>query len=449
MEIQLHENDIDLIRDSALLLENSHLPEALKLMSLAKRLRPGGKFIAAKCEELSEKKASNGCYTTVQSSLDFRNQYLLSDIANSSARKFIISADIHDMYAGLGCMLFILGPAWKYAKATGRTLVIDWRNNPYTRSDPSINLFSRLFDPSGLALSGVDVIADDQVNTMLFPSSILMSKIEKEHESGIVISSKKRGLNTDDVIDLVLNGIDSNAGTFIPSNEPMFRLANIYRPTKTSRASFYTHKEATLLYRLAKRYCPTKIERPSFCTHEEATLLYRSLKPRPHIQHQIDSYSKEHLADGPTIGIHVRHGNGEESVRTHFSSRVISEFDEFIDTIVTKIDKIAQQQQFTDFKVFLCTDSDQVTLALRERIPDLLTRNIWRPEHNQGVDFDHPFDSPEDGIQSAANALIDMQLLGKCDVAILTRPSTFACQVPYLQEKPNAIFLPSEDFNQL
>lgn len=419
----MHENDIDLIRDSALLLKNSYSTKVLKLMSLAKRLRPSSEFIAAKYQELAEKNASNRCFTTVQSSLDFRNKYLLSDIANSSERKFIISADIAKIYSGLGCMLLILGPAWKYAKSTGRTLVIDWRNNPYTRSDPSINLFSRLFDPSCLASSGVGVIADDRVNTMLFPSSILMSKMAQEHESGIVVSSNKRGINNGDVIALVLNGIDSNAGTFLPSLHPM--------------------------YRLATQYCPSKTWRPPFCTHEEASLLYRSLKPRPHIQHQIDSYSKENLDDGPTIGLHVRHGNGEESVRTHFSRRVISEFEEFIDAIVAKIDKIAQQQQFTHFKVFLCTDSDLVTLALKDRYPDLLTRNIWRPEHNQGVDFDHPFDSPEDGIQSAANALIDMHLLGKCDVAILTRPTSFASHVRYLQEKPNAIFLPSEDFNQL
>lgn len=414
---------IDLIRDSALLLKNSRLTKALQLMSLAKRRMPDGEFITVKHQELAGKRVSNDGYIAEQSILDFRNQYLLSDIANSSARKFIISADINNIYSGLGCMLLILGPAWKYAKTTGRTLVIDWRNSPYTRSDPSVNLFSRLFDPSSLESSGVDVIADDQVNTILFPNPILMSKIAQEHESGIVVSSNKRGIKADDVIELILNGVDSNAGTFLPSLQPM--------------------------YRLATKHCPTKTLRPPFCTLEEASLLYRSLKPRPHIQQQIDSFCNEHLGDGPTIGLHVRHGNGEESVRTHFSGRVISEFEEFIDTLVARIDKIARQQHFTHYKLFLCTDSDQVTLALRDRIPDLLTRNIWRPKHNQGIDFDHPFDSPEEGVQSAANALIDMQLLGKCDVVILTRPTSFACHVRYLQEKPNAMFLPSEDFNQL
>lgn len=415
--------DIDLIRDTAVLLENSHLVRAFKLMSLAKKLRPWGEFIVAKHQELAEKIASNGCFTVEQSFIDFRNRYLLSDSEDSTSRKFIISADINHIYSGLGCMLLILGPAWKYAKTTGRTLVIDWRNNPYTRSDPSINLFSRLFDSSSLASSGVDVIADDQVNTISFPNSILMPRTEMKHESGVNVSSNGRGPNPLDFFHLILSGIDSDAGTILPSLDSM--------------------------YHLATQNHPSSKDHPQFCTFNEAVLLYRSLKPLPHIQEQINSFCDKNLRNEPTIGIHVRHGNGEEDDRSHFSSRVITEFESFIDNLVARIDKIAKQKKFTRYKLFLCTDSDQVILALRARVPNLLTREIWRPMKNQGVDFDHSFNSPDEGVQSAANALIDMQLLGKCDVAILTRPTSFACQVPYLQEIPGASFLTSNNFQQL
>ncbi|WP_432473526.1 nodulation protein NodZ [Amphritea sp. HPY] len=420
---ELDAKDIDLIKDAALILENEHLTKAWQLMELAKKLRPDGPFIAAKCKEYLAKIASGFCFSQETLSLDYRNKYLLSNAVNPSRDKFVVSADINDIYSGLGCMLLVLAPAWKYAKSTGRILIIDWRNSPYVRSDSSVNLFSRLFDPSGLTASGVKVIADDQVDTMLLPNSLLLSRVEQEHESGILVSCNKKGINNDDMISLLQEGVDSQAATFLPSLGVMYRIATKHSPLNQSGSSF--------------------------CTFEEAAILYGCLKPRPQIQQQIDFYSDTYFSENAVIGLHIRHGNGEELVRKHFSGRVISGFDDFIDNLVSKIDTIARKQGLTQYKVFLCTDSDQVALALRDRIPDLLTRDIWRPENDKGVDFDHPFESSEEGVKTAANALIDMQLLSKCDVAILTRPTSFACQVPYLQEKPNALFLDSEDFNQI
>jgi hypothetical protein len=419
---ELNTDEVDLIRDSALLLEKHDVKKALELMSLARKHRPQGSFIAAKCTEYS-KEISNWCFSIDQENLIYRNKYQLSNPADSSSEKYIISGDINNIYSGLGCMLLVLGPAWKYAKSLGRTLVVDWRNSPYVRSDSSLNLFSRLFDPAALATTGVKVIADDRVNTISFPNSLLLSKMEVEHESGIRISCNNRGIGDDDVIELLQKGVGVDAKTFIPS----------------LRAT----------YRTATRYSPLNESESSYCSCGEAACLYQNLKPIAHIQQQIDSYSEEYFCGEPVIGIHVRHGNGEEHVRAHFSGRVITEFEDFIDNLLVKIDRIAKAHQFDGYKIFLCTDSAQVVSTMRERVPHLLTRNIWRPEKDKGVDFDHPFDTSEEGIDTAVNALIDMQLLGLCNVAVLTKPTSFGCQVPYLQMKSGATFLTSEEFNQI
>ena len=48
---------------------------------------------------------------------------------------------------------------------------------------------------------------------------------------------------------------------------------------------------------------------------------------------------------------------------------------------------------------------------------------------------------PGGGVEAAADALVDMQLLAKCDAVLMTRWTAFASQVPYVLEKPGAVFL--------
>ncbi len=56
----------------------------------------------------------------------------------------------------------------------------------------------------------------------------------------------------------------------------------------------------------------------------------------------------------------------------------------------------------------------------------------------EGVDFDHAHTQPDKGLEIAANALIDMQLLSKCDAVFFGRWTSFASHIPYLFEKPGA-----------
>ena len=103
-----------------------------------------------------------------------RNTYWVQTPAKSKdMRRYIICADLGDMYGGLGCCLSVLAPCWNYARQTNRTLVIDWRRNPYTRHDPNINLFPLLFDEPNEKEIGVPCIANDSLTEIKFPQPIL------------------------------------------------------------------------------------------------------------------------------------------------------------------------------------------------------------------------------------------------------------------------------------
>ena len=78
---------------------------------------------------------------------------------------------------------------------------------------------------------------------------------------------------------------------------------------------------------------------------------------------------------------------------------------------------------------------------MRVHFPSLISRTIWRPERGAGINFDHAHRHPDGGVGAAVDALVDMQLLAKCDAVFLTRPTSFASHVRYIMEKPDAEFL--------
>ena len=99
--------------------------------------------------------------------------------------------------------------------------------------------------------------------------------------------------------------------------------------------------------------------------------------------------------------------------------------------------------------VFLCTDSNDVVNAIKPFFKSLVSRRIWRPESGAGVDLDHAYKHTDGGVSVAADAIIDMQLLAKCDVVFMTRWTKFASHVPYIMERPGAIFFDHEETAQI
>ena len=177
--------------------------------------------------------------------------------------------------------------------------------------------------------------------------------------------------------------------------------------------------------------------------------LYGSLKPKQRWREMIQEFYDENMSIGPIIGIHIRHGNGEEKFNNHFFGRQIQNFEEFVEDMCGKILKHGRARYANKFKVFLCTDSDIAVTAFKQKFPDLITRESWRPPQNMGVNFEHADQHPNSPEYVAAEALIDMYLLAKCDSVFITRNTEFSSHIRYIMEKPNAIFLDHQEVSKI
>ncbi len=347
-----------------------------------------------------------------------RNIYRVKQGKCKPEERYIVCADINNLFSGLGCCLFVLAPCWKYALKTGRTLVIDWRGNPYTRSDPEKNLFSLLFQPPDPVEIGVSCIADDSINDLQFPQPILGPAGEISQESGLVDRLPVGGLH----INTMKNIITSCADVYLPTVMPSLKTT----------------------YFVAEKFGPQGFQRPSMFTFREAQRLYKSLKLQPQWAAMVSKFYQGHMADRPVIGMHIRYGNGEGKYRSHFLKREIQDFASFIESLVNKIRRYASKRFGKKYTVFLCTDSDEVVNIMEPCFTSLVSRNIWRPAPGEGIDFDHAYKRSDGGIGAAADAMIDMQLLAKCDAVFMTRQTSFASHVPYIMEKPDAVFFHSK-----
>ena len=351
-------------------------------------------------------------------SFRLRNHYQLAPRKKSNKQSYIISADIGNIYSALGCMLLVLLPCWKYAKATNRTLVIDWRSNPYTRITPSQNLFPLLFQIPDAETLGVPCIADNSVNELALPQPLYAPAGRFEYETGEFDELSIKTYTRSQIKNVLKKQSVINHPTLLPSLGASFHLANKHGPI----SFFGNESNEEIIYSL-----------------DEAKQLYRAIKPLPQWQQIADHFAANHFSVKPTLGVHIRHGNGEGGFRDHFKKRSIANFEEFIGITIRKIKHYGQQHFNNDFTLLLCTDSTLVIDAIEPHFSHFTTRPIWRPEPGAGMDFDAT-QQADQGLQAAVNALVDMLLLTKCDTVLMTRESAFLALVPYVFEKPNAQF---------
>jgi hypothetical protein len=152
----------------------------------------------------------------------------------------------------------------------------------------------------------------------------------------------------------------------------------------------------------------------------------------------------------PVIGVHLRHGNGEEKFTSDFSNRVIENVDAFIRDVAERIRRHGAGKYPSGFDILLCTDSPLVCEAFKRFFPDVITRAQWRPKTGEGTSFDQSYNHPLGPEATAVDAIVDMYLLSFCDTAILTRETKFAYFIRYIMQKDHALFIDwKEFFNQL
>lgn len=212
--------------------------------------------------------------------------------------------------AGLGDVLLGTAAAWRYAAATGRTLRLDWRHSRYA-SAPT-NLFSEVFQPMS-HWRGVPV--------WLPPSTEPL----EPYPPLTAADERRSGL---EACELVQSGRD------------------VADPHVVLRGC------------VAPAHPPLEVIAP----------LLRELSLQPRLAAAVASTRQEVMGDGPSIGVHLRHGNGGDIMgHAAFWSDGLA-----VQRVVHAVRR-ARSVLGGDTPVFLATDSAEVRDAVCALLPGVRT----------------------------------------------------------------------------
>ena len=278
--------------------------------------------------------------------------------------------------AGLGDRLICLCAAWRFARNTRRILLADWRHSRYAPS-PGANLFPLCFEPSQ-DLAGVSFVGDNTVATIILPSPRFPAIWEDEMLRQLPFLRPEATLlqNRDDAVALIRSGTDVSAPTVVFDgciNDGVMSWA-------------------------------------------EARTFFEALHPVADAVDQVSIFRNSHLLPWPTIGLHIRHGNGGD-IMGH--SPFWDSFDNAIARCRAAIER-ARASLGQDSVVLLCTDSIDVQRAICESIPGVVCRSKIFREPGSGE-----LHRWRDASLGRDDALIEMLLLAECDVLIRYPPGSF------------------------
>jgi|SaaInlStandDraft_4_1057021.scaffolds.fasta_scaffold24893_2 hypothetical protein len=139
---------------------------------------------------------------------------------------------------------------------------------------------------------------------------------------------------------------------------------------------------------------------------DEISALMKLVVPMGFIRDRVERFENEFLKNN-SIGVHFRHGNGENSVVPPDINWFYSAIDEFLG-------------KFGDASIFLCTDCSAVEDVFRNRYGDKVV--VWEkifPILGSGtMQF---VEGDENRLNSAVGAIMDMWTLSKCTCFVGSR----------------------------
>ncbi|WP_082641353.1 nodulation protein NodZ [Bradyrhizobium yuanmingense] len=290
-------------------------------------------------------------------------------VSGSTNDRFVVSR----RRTGFGDCLWSLAAAWHFAKQTGRTLVIDWRGSCYLNK-PFSNAFPVFFEPVQ-DIAGVRVICDDDLNERSFPGPFFPAWWNKPSIDCVYRPDGQIFRERDQLDQLFQSKRDCDANTVVC--------------------------DACLMWR-----CDQKAERE----------IFRGIKPRAEIQARIDAMYREHFEPYSVIGIHVRHGNGED-IMGH--APYWADAERALRQVCTAIDKARGLPHAKPVRAFLCTDSALVLEQVSTMFPDVfaIPKQFQAPHAG-------PLHSAALGAEGGVSALTEMYLLARCDTVIRFPPTS-------------------------
>ncbi len=281
--------------------------------------------------------------------------------------------------SGLGDCLVSLASAWYYAKVTGRTLIVDWRNSRYSH-DPERNVFTDFFEATS-EIDGVPVICDSSVNSLASRQGIL----------------------------------DRQSWAQVPG----FRTLGRYRDERV-------RLQQVKLIKSGRDVAEQIIVMDGCLPVEPASadlipLFLSYIRPQPAIQRIIDKFTQMHLVDKKIIALHVRHGNGG-NIMAH--AKFWTDPEEAVSRICRRINQ-AQQLLGGDSVTLVCTDSAKTLEQIDSRVSGVIAYEKYFRQTGKGE-----LHSPETKYESepfelGRDAVVEMLLLSHADVLICYPPDSY------------------------
>lgn len=278
-------------------------------------------------------------------------------------------------WSGLGDCLVSLLAAHRYAKATGRALVVDWRHSSY--APPERNLFALVFEPPGV-WDGVPVLADDRVADFAhagpcWPPAWNTIGLDAAPDQG------ERG-DAGAAAALIESGVDVA--------EPVVVFDGCIAPVAP----------------------PADVARRRLL----------ALRVRETFVASVADFRAARFAGRPVVGVHVRHGNGGVIgdharwwINPGAAMLAIS------DAIRAAAAALRLRLQ-VEPAVYVATDSPEVEAVLRQLVPGMVTRpKAFRPA---GAGELHRWAGSAGGLH---DAMVEMLLLAEVDVLLRYPPGSY------------------------
>ena len=283
---------------------------------------------------------------------------------------------VNQRSSGIGDCLVSLVSAWRYARDTERTLVIDWRASCYLE-DPLQNLFNSLFEDID-ELAGVPVLT----TPVLIPSDSW------------------------------------------PPRKDLFAPRRWRRKRWLARRADY-HDQAVALVRSARDLdepavyftgCLPASPGPDTCRR-----VLEGLVPVQAIRDAVDAYKSEYLEGHAVVGAHIRHGNGGNVMAhaKHWQPAALP-----MERCIRLLNEL-RSELGNSARVFLCTDSVLVRDTMRNQVEGCIFRD--KPFLAEGAGELHL-----NARETHHDALVEMLLLKEADLLMRFPPHSFFSWWPSL-----------------
>lgn len=290
--------------------------------------------------------------------------------------------------AGLGNRMLCAVTAVLYARATGRRLVIDWRDPQY--SDGMANGFHRFF-----------------ICTEALPVGALSAE-------GSVFPPVWRGHLDLCAADLISLRDPRDLASFRAVRKYAADLRRTDYPEDILVVWSYLDQVS-----LVRRHLHGEWAEWRRWTREAILrrLLRDCLRLQPEIQARINTFAVQHWPGRTLIGVHVRYTDMKIPLSRYWGP---------VDRLMVR---------HPDAVIFLATDSREVLQRFRERYERVISTGKDLPADGRALHSGH---GPHDKIAHGMDALVDMHLLARCQYLVYSSRSTFSYISHLLSESPEA-----------